>query len=65
MFLKQPISKLEWFLKNHVTLKTVVMSNDAEISTLHHRIQVYLNKLEGREKVILFSNSTQIVKLVY
>ncbi len=28
-------------------------------------IQVHLNKLESRGKVHLFSNSTQIVKLVY
>ncbi len=33
------------------------------VYTLH--IQVHLNELECREKVIFFSNSTQIVKLEY
>ncbi len=42
MFLKQKISILEYFLKDHVTL-TETWSNDAEHSALHHRNTLYLN----------------------
>ncbi len=43
MFFEQQISLLEWFLKNHVTLKT---SNDAENSQEYIRFLKYI-KIEN------------------
>ncbi len=39
MITEQKINILEWFLKDHVTLKTEVM-NDAENLALYHRNNV-------------------------
>ncbi len=52
MFLEKQISILEWFLKDHVTLKK---SNDAEKSALHH-----MNKLHFK----IYWNQKQLFKIV-
>ncbi len=58
MFLKQQISILEWFLKDHVTLK----SNDAENSAMHHnnilRFKIYSNRKQLIEMIIMFHNNS-------
>ncbi len=47
MFLKQQISILEWFMKDHVTLKT---SNVAENSALITGIKYILNQIYSHRK---------------
>ncbi len=43
MFFEQQISILEWFVKDHVTLKD--WSNDAENTALHHRNKLHLKNI--------------------
>ncbi len=45
------LSILEWFLKDHVTLKTGVMT---EKSALHHKNKLYLKTNSNTKVVIIF-----------
>ncbi len=46
MFLKQQISILEWFLKDHVTLKTGVMMLKIQLYNQRNKLhfKIYLNR---------------------
>jgi len=46
MFLERQISILEWFLKDHVTLKTGVVMLEIQIQLCHHRNKLPL-KIEN------------------
>ncbi len=58
MFLKQPISILEWFLKDHVTED---WSNDAEIQIYNWRVNYILKYIQIEN--IYFKQQTILRKI--
>ncbi len=67
MFLEQQISILEWFLKDHVTLKTGVMSNILILLLLFDQLNAVLetsfkiNKCIYKQTITIYKQKSKMI----